>query len=403
MPPRMRFIAGRRAKDIDLILPGLGVGEGRNKDRFRVSSETTDHRTYAARQQMVRELAGRLLFPLLRARLEGRFSTTALYVAYRSGDAALEQLASANGGKLLEPLLEQFTRESAARGKEKTEKQIRRFLETIGGEKATTDAFSRNNVASFLADLTSLRGEKPRDPAPATVNRYRAALQSFATWLVRAGYLAQHPIAHKAVPKRDEGDHRMPEFSAAEYRDYFAAVAAERPEFIPVYRLLIHTGADVGEVLSRTVRDFSLDSRVVRARYRRTKTRTPERFVPVPSEFVAELRGHIAAHKLAGGDLMFGMFNRGAVEYVHQRARTAISRPDLRLKDFRHVAAISWRQAGLDLQTIRDWLGHATINQTVIYSAYAPNDALEAPAVEKAAAMLSQETDVLRLPIRAVS
>ena len=67
------------------------------------------------------------------------------------------------------------------------------------------------------------------------MNRYRAALQGFATWLVRCGHLAQHPIAFKAVPKRVEGDHRMPEFSAAEYRDYFAAVAVERPLFARVY------------------------------------------------------------------------------------------------------------------------------------------------------------------------
>ncbi|HVE80408.1 MAG TPA: site-specific integrase [Gemmatimonadaceae bacterium] len=165
--------------------------------------------------------------------------------------------------------------------------------------------------------------------------------------------------------------------------------------------MLIHTGADVGEVLSRTVRDVTLDRPAVRVRYRRTKTRTPERFVPVPSDVAAELRGHIANYQLNPGDALFGIFTRGAVEWVHTRARAAIGRSDLRLKDFRHIAAIAWRKAGLDLQTIRDWLGHATINQTVVYSAYGPDDAREAPAAERAAELLTREVDVI--PLRAAA
>src|SRR4051812_41231159 len=92
MPRHMKFSRdAKRPKDIDLILPGLGVGTGRMKDRFRASSETYDAKAYKARADMVRDLATRLLFPLLRARLEGRISTTELYQAYRQGDDALRQ------------------------------------------------------------------------------------------------------------------------------------------------------------------------------------------------------------------------------------------------------------------------------------------------------------------------
>jgi integrase/recombinase XerC len=387
-----------RAKDIDLILPGLGFGTGRNKDRFRVSSETTVAKVYEARRQMVKDLADRLLFGVLRARVEGRFTTTELYRAYREGQSALDRLVENSSGMLLEPLLRRYMTVNRARDRAKTEKQVRRFIDWCGDpDRATTNDLTSDRLADFLAGLTSRRGHAGGAVSGATYNRYRAAIGGFCTYLVRQGYLSKHPVAFRALPKADEGESRMPEFSPAEYRDYFAAVATLTPDLLPVYRLLVHTGADVGEVLSRTVRDCDLDRELPRIRFRRTKTRTPERLVPFPPLWVAELRGHIAAHRLQPGDLLFGMFKRSAVEWVHQRARKGIGRPDLRLKDFRHIAAIAWRRGGADLESVRDWLGHATINQTVVYNAFVPDDGYDAPKVARAAEILSAAAGVLHL------
>ena len=212
-----------RPKDIDWILSGLRVGIGRNRDRFRVSSETYERKVYAARVAMVKDLANRLLFDPLRARLDGRVTTTQLYQAWSGGEEALQALVESNSGKFLAPLLDQFLKESTARGKEKYRRQIERFIETIGGRNvATTDRFTTEAVADFLADLKNLKTKRTTTAASAsTQNRYRAALQGFASWLVRRHHLNTHPIAHKAVPKRSEAGSRLPEFSSGDYAAYF--------------------------------------------------------------------------------------------------------------------------------------------------------------------------------------
>jgi len=93
---------------------------------------------------------------------------------------------------------------------------------------------------------------------------------------------------------------------------------------------------------------------------------------------------HIAAFNLRDGDRMFGMFSRSTLDRVHQEVRALIGRPELRLKDFRHIAAISWRRAGADLEQIREWLGHSTINQTVVYASFKADDDFDAPIVAAA-------------------
>jgi integrase len=356
---------------------------------------------YEARVAMVRDLADRLLFPLLKARLEGRFSTTRLHQAYRAGESALNDLLGDVTCERLSPLLDRYMVSNQARDKEKTATQIRRFIGYCGGEqRASTLDLTADRIASFLDSLTSAQHHRGQPVRGGTRNRYRAAISGFCSYLVRRGTIQRHPVRYDAVPKADEGEHRMPEFSATEYRLYFAALSARAPHLVPLFRLLVHTGADVGEVLTRAVRDLHLDREVARVRFRRSKTRTPERLVPYPERFVAELRGHIALHALQPGDLLFGMVKRSQVDHVHQHVRQAISRPDLRLKDFRHVCAITWRRAGADLQSIRDWLGHATINQTVVYDRFAPDDSYDAPKIARAAALLHAEHDVT--PLRAV-
>jgi integrase len=69
--------------------------------------------------------------------------------------------------------------------------------------------------------------------------------------------------------------------------------------------LLLHTGADVGEVFSRVVRDVDFDRATPPIRYQRTKTErfataNKPRFVPMPKTLVAELRAHMAEHELRG-------------------------------------------------------------------------------------------------------
>jgi len=415
VPRPRKFGDLARPKPINIVLPGLGRGVGRDKDRFRTTSATKDPVVYERRVAMVRDLAGRMLFDLLRGVLDHRFSIVELDNAYRTGADALRRLQLAHAGKLVQPLLRSYIKQSPRADKAKTEARITRFLVHVGarGEalsddeataaqqrktwlaRVSTSELTATAVAEFLADLTSARHTRETvDASGATRNRYRAAIGGWCTWMVRHGHLDTHPTAFKRVEKYREADSRLPDLTAAEYAGYFRAMEAARPDLVVVFKLLVHTGADVGEVETREVRDFDLSPDAPRVRYRRTKTRTPERYVPLPAAVAAVVRGHLAAHGLAGTDRVFGMFTRAEIEQAHRIARGAIRRDDLRLKDLRHIAAITWRRAGADLQTVQERLGHATLNQTAIYTAFAPASAAEAAGAEAAAALLTATESV---------
>jgi site-specific recombinase XerD len=66
---------------------------------------------------------------------------------------------------------------------------------------------------------------------------------------------------------------------------------------------------------------------------------------------------------------------------AHETARAAIGRRTLRRKDLRHIAAIYWRRGGADLESVRQWLGHSHISQTLIYAAFGVDDQYDAPVL----------------------
>jgi integrase len=400
MPREPKFSKySARCKDIDLILPGLD-GEnhraGRNQDRFRVSSETRDPKVFEQRKSMVLDLADRLLWPILRARLENRFSTTQLHAAYRDGK--LEQLLASHSGHLLAPMLERYMMVTRARDREKTRMQIQRFIDYCGGgDRASTADVTTQKLASFCKSLRVERARQPRAVSNATQNRYSAAIGAFASFLIREALLTKHPKAFGALQKLDEGEHRMPSFSDDEYARYFALLEEAGPETRLFFQLLVHTGADVGEVETRRVSDCELSRQLPRIRYRRTKTRTPERLVPLAPALIPSLRQHIAEHELQRDDLLFGMLKRRRLEMAHDRVRRAMGRTDLRMKDFRHVAAIYWRKGGASIESVRAWLGHATILQTVVYTSFAPDDEHDEPAIRRASELLRGDAEKLKL------
>ena len=125
---------------------------------------------------------------------------------------------------------------------------------------------------------------------------------------------------------------------------------------------------------------------------------------------VGEFREHVARHRLKTTDRLFGMLARGRISDSRGRARTAIGRgtlremavaarrerrpapsPDeigvLRIRDLRPVSAITRARAGVRLERISDWLGHADIRMTRIYARFMPADAYDAPFIERARAV----------------
>jgi integrase len=377
---------------------------------------------------MIRDLGRRLLHEVLAGRLAGKFTTEELAVAYRQGEPALKALLDESRRRPLTPLRDQWLKLCAAESKAAYAMQIDSFIDCCGGpDKATVADLTTERIAEWLASRTDGRRHRagrpvtssnaeavaarrrrrekalaaaPRPMSDPTRNRYRAAMSVFCTYLVNvAGVLAVHPLGARRLTARPEPEGRMPHLWAAEWQAYCAALAADPMAPAPavhVARLLRHAGPDVGELLGVErrngprvpgirVADVLVDRRLPRVRLRRTKTpNSPERLVPYDRGYAEELLAYAAACGAGPADELFAGVDRKAFEAAHDRAARAIGRPGLRLKDFRHLAAIAWAQAGVRLERIQEWLGHTTILLTVIYARFAPDDAFDEPAAERA-------------------
>ena len=379
---------------------------------------------------MVRDLGKRLLHEVLAARLAGRFTTDELMLAHAQGDGALRNLLIETKKKPLAELRDRWLSVCTVRNRDDYRRQIDSFISFCGGEsKATVADLTTEKVAAWLNGLSDQRrgkagrpaysgskeavydrkrrmkkkeGAPPRPVSPATRNRHRTAISAFCTFLVNVAHVLQiHPTRDKRLKAVKEPPGRMPDLDASEWASYCKALETDplaSPSAVLVARILRHTGADVGEVLGYSprdggprvpgmlVRDVHTARKVARIRFKRQKVaESPERLVPVPKRYVADLLMHISSCDLAKSDEVFGMVDRSEFEAAHERARLATEHPKLRLKDFRHLAAIAWARAGVRLERIRDWLGHSDIRQTVIYARFAPDDAFDEPAVERAA------------------
>ena len=413
--------------ELTIQVPGAGLP----KDVLRVSLETRERTLGEQRIAMFRDLyqQGGRMHALLRARQEERITTQQLHQAYRGGVAALDALLRTCDGRLLAPLVQRWAKGYQRRDRARAVVRLQRFVTEHGGAKATTGALSAEGIEAWLAALTNqagrVRGRAPdgrtvragwrvrqgtcgvcgttfevrtagplptrceahdprRSNAPlkpasgATKNRYRAILSAFCTWCLKHGYLEVHPIAHKRVAKAEEADPRMPApFAPADYHGYLDAVATFNPDAHVVASVLLHTGADLGEVLTRLPWHVELDRPQPRIRFKRSKTKTPERTVPIPGPAVALLRAHLAQYQPGAERRLFDMVSPAEFLKAHRAGRTAIGRPTLRIKDLRHIAAIAWAQANVRIDRLRTLLGHASLSQTMVYVTYMPDTAEE--------------------------
>lgn len=391
---------------IDLILPGLGVGSGRSLNRFRIMSGAATEAQHNARKALVLDLYRRGYIELLRARAQGRIETANLIEWNEAGDHVLEArcqaLSEATSGRTLDALKKEFIAQYTRATKEKIHAQLTRFIEYVAErrkleraeeERATrTKAMNQSPFADtpILADLnatninlflqqlrrdTKRKEEKIEIPkvSAATKNRYRAALQLFAAWLVRNEYMVKNPTADKAVPKHKEFTRRLPSMTSEQFTRYVAHARKADGEGALLLLVLLLSGADVGEVMLMQAQDLTQGT-VTRIRFQRTKTATKERLVPIPESVAAELAVYMAKMKILETDRVFPPEFRKRAYTAHRFARRVIGKPELRIKDLRHLAALIWLKAGVNIVTISGYLGHSTLGQTMRYVDAHPNE-----------------------------
>jgi integrase len=403
-------------RTFDLRFRGLDLvpRAGRNRDRFRVATFATTVRLYNARLAFIQALHDDAKDDVLRGLNDGLFTVPELEQAYSRGardvsillsrrrtaeDEARAAAERERRNPPLAPLIAAYKAQWQGETQERTDEVLTRFLAALGGEKARVSDLTAGALKQYLGTLVVVREDWKKRPvgtplAPSTINRHRTVIQGLCSSLVADGKLGHHPFANDAIPSQYVGASVPQPLSPAEVRDYLAHVreASTLYEF-PLW-LLMHTGVDVGEFFALRAIDVLDGSDTMWLRSTRPKTgrrtRAATRRVPVTiPQLMDWLRDWMFAYGLAGEDRLFAGLSLWKLEQAHKGAVRAIRRPSVTLKGLRHVAAIYWRKAGADLQTIQKWLGHANITSTVIYTEFGEDADWETPLATKAGKLMA--------------
>lgn len=217
------------------------------------------------------------------------------------------------------------------------------------------------------ADGKAIYKAKRRALAPATVNRYAAAIGAVFTWAIRRRIAPKgwdHPC--RRVERRAEHNEKTRFLTDDECRRLLDACKASAwPRLYLLVLLALTTGARKSELLGLRWRDVDLAQRVMHVA--RTKNGDPKVLPLVPSA-VEELT------RLAGADaaLVFASKRRPDQAYAFE-ARFAEALRVARIKafrfhDLRHSCASMLAQNGATLLEIGDLLGHRQVSMTKRYS-----------------------------------
>jgi integrase len=265
--------------------------------------------------------------------------------------------------------------------------------------------------------------KEPREVSRTTINRDVAALRAALSRAVDWGSLSAHPLARmkptsedgSAVVRYLSGDEeqrlraalvdrdnarRAARESANAWRrqrqyDAWAAYGEYTDYLTALVLVALNTGLRRGELLQLCWRDVQLEQRVLTVRGEGAKT-GQTRHVPLNTEAVKVMKTWKPTATEEGWFVFSGDSSmtplteaRKAWEGVLRRAKIR----SFRFHDLRHTFASKLVMAGVDLNTVRELLGHRKIAMTLRYAHLAPQH--KAAAVERLVAAGAEGSSVL--------
>lgn len=245
-------------------------------------------------------------------------------------------------------------------------------------ERLEVDDLRPQCVTQFLSNLESQRGN-----GIATRNARLAALHTLARFLATEN--PQHMATLQAVlgvPFKRGGRSAPIEYlEQDEVRELLGVIDRSddrgRRDYA-LFALMFNTGARVQEILNLRPRDVRLDSP---AHVRLTGKGNKTRVCPIWATTAKLLRPLCTAREIGADELPLFVNQRGqaltrfGVRYLLQQhlTRAACKVPTLAGKSIhphsvRHSTAIHLLKAGVDFASISQWLGHASLNTTMVYA-----------------------------------
>jgi site-specific recombinase XerD len=228
-------------------------------------------------------------------------------------------------------------------------------------------------VCKFLAHI-----ERDRRCSVATRNQRLAALHAFAR------FIGEHSPEHVAwctqirlIPYKRGTRPLISYLTEAEMQALLAAPRRETEHGYKDHVLLLflyNSGARASEAASLRVQDVDAQGRLVHITGKGKKQRVCPLWPATIKHLKVLIAGRAPHEPLFRNRLKQPMTRFGVHTLVERHAaRAAEQQPSMRSKrvsphTIRHSTATHLLRAGVDINTIRGWLGHASVNTTNVYA-----------------------------------
>ncbi len=240
------------------------------------------------------------------------------------------------------------------------------------GVDLSREEWGRDLLRAYSAQL-SRRGLQK-----STLARKISALRTFFKFLCREGYCTQNPAKAVSLPKRPR---KLPPHLSVD--EAFGLLDTPRPATPKgrrdqaILELFYSSGLRIGELVAADLKDLDLESGCLRVKGKGKK----ERLVPLTAKAMSALGDYLTLR----GDLLNKSKGRPAEAVFLNRLGGRISDVAVRsmvkkelLKSgviknlaphgLRHSFATHLLNAGVDLRTIQELLGHASLSSTQRYT-----------------------------------
>ena len=254
-------------------------------------------------------------------------------------------------------------------------RDINKFIDFMNNENYTLNSVDSTLIRNFLAHET-LDGISKRSNARRVI-----ALRQFYEYLVKNNYVEFNPFIIISTPKVDK---KLPEFMYLEEINNLFELNSQRKDFLmhrdqAIIELLFSSGLRVSELVNLTLQDLNLKERMMRIVGKGNK----ERIVPFSLKTQKTLNVYLEntrkqlisdSGNMIGTNYVF-LNSRGeklttrGVEYILQEIenKTGVTL-SLHPHKFRHSFATHLLNQGLDLRTIQELMGHASLSSTQVYT-----------------------------------
>jgi len=255
------------------------------------------------------------------------------------------------------------------------ERDLRQYLEFLDGVEPGAD-----DVAGFITEMRN------RDLADSTIARKIASVRGLHRFLVVEEMRPDDPTLLIDSPRRPDPFPKaltIDEAIALVEAPGSANAAARRDSAL--LEFLYGTGSRVSETVGVDVGHIDLEDKVARVTGKGSK----QRLVPMGSKAVNAIaawlpdRMSLIRRNVAGDPLFINLRGRrlsrqGVFDIVKKHAVSAEIDPGrVSPHVLRHSAATHMVEAGADLRTVQEMLGHATISTTQIYTRVSPAHVME--------------------------